>query len=61
MLLHAAMRRLRAGEELTLDATDPSTERDVPNFCEFLGHSLLLAERHEHVFHYRIRKSQGAR
>ena len=59
MLLHAAMRRLSPGDELTLDATDPSTERDVPNFCEFLGHSLLLAERHYNIFHYRIRKSQG--
>ena len=59
MLLHAAMRRLSPGDELTLDATDPSTERDVPNFCEFLGHSLLLAERHDDVFHYRIQKSQG--
>ena len=59
MLLHAAMRRLSPGDELTLDATDPSTERDVPNFCEFLGHSLLLAERHDSVFHYRIQKSQG--
>jgi len=46
MLLHAAMRRLAPGQELTLRATDPSTERDVPNFCEFLGHALLiLAER----------------
>ena len=32
MLLHAAMRRLAPGQELTLRATDPSTERDVPNF-----------------------------
>ncbi len=57
MLLHAAIRRLSPGDELTLDATDPSTERDVPNFCEFLGHSLLLAERHDNIFHYRLRKS----
>ena len=59
MLLHAAMRRLSPGDDLTLDATDPSTERDVPNFCEFLGHSLLLAERHDDIFHYHIRKAQG--
>ena len=45
MLLHAAMRRLESGQELTLRATDPSTERDVPNFCEFLGHALLVARR----------------
>ena len=57
MLLHAAIRRLRSGQELTLRATDPSTERDVPNFCEFLGHALLVARREGDEFHYRIRKA----
>ena len=57
MLLHAAMRRLAPGQELTLRATDPSTERDVPNFCEFLGHALLIARREGDEFLYRIRKA----
>ena len=57
MLLHAAMRRLQSGQELTLRATDPSTELDVPNFCEFLGHALLVARREGDEFHYRIRKA----
>ena len=57
MLLHAAMRRLQSCQELTLRATDPSTERDVPNFCEFLGHALLVARREGDEFHYRIRKA----
>ena len=57
MLLHAAIRRLQSGQELTLRATDPSTERDLPNFCEFLGHALLVARREGDEFHYRIRKA----
>ena len=57
MLLHAATRRLQSGQELTLRATDPSTERDVPNFCEFLGHALFVARREGDEFHYRIRKA----
>ena len=57
MLLHAAMRRLTPGQELTLRATDPSTERDVANFCEFLGHTLLIAHREGDQFLYRIRKA----
>lgn len=57
MLLHAAMRRLESGQELTLRATDPSTQRDVPNFCEFLGHALLFARREGDEFLYRIRKA----
>ena len=59
MLLHAAMRRLAPGQELTLRATDPSTERDVPNFCEFLGHALLIARREGDEFLYRIRKAES--
>jgi len=59
MMLHAAMRRLKQGEELTLEATDPSTERDVVNFCEFLGHTLLISERRDEIYFYRIRKSLG--
>ena len=57
MLLHDAKRRLQSGQELTLRATDPSTEREVPNFCEFLGHALLVARREGDEFHYRIRKA----
>jgi len=58
MLLHAAMRRLAPGQELLLRATDPSTERDVANFCEFLGHALLIARREGDGFLYRIRKAE---
>ena len=58
MLLHAAMRRLAPGQELTMRATDPSTERDVANFCEFLGHALLIARREGDEFLYRIRKAE---
>ena len=59
MLLHAAMRRLAPGQELTLRATDPSTERDVASFCEFLGHVLLIARREGDEFLYRIRKAES--
>ena len=59
MLLHAAMRRLAPGQELTLRATDPSTRRDVTNFCEFLGHALLTARREGGEFFYRIRKVEN--
>lgn len=57
MLLHSAMRRLQPGQELVMHATDPSTERDVANFCDFLGHGLLVARRDGDRFLYRIRKA----
>lgn len=44
MLLHKAIRDAKSGEVVKVVATDPSTERDIPKFCQFLGHELLEAE-----------------
>ena len=41
MMLHQAIRRAQAGQQIRLLATDPSTLRDIPKFCLHLGHSLL--------------------
>ena len=41
MLLHKAIRESDDGDFIEMNATDPSTERDVDKFCEFLGHNLL--------------------
>ena len=57
MMLHAAIRRAEAGETVLLTATDPSTQRDVANFCEFLGHNLLESTADEGQFTYRVRKA----
>ena len=57
MLLHAAIRRLSPGAELTLRATDPSTRRDITNFCQFLGHDLLVSEQQNEQFFFHIRKA----
>ena len=41
MLLHNKVRDLPPGAVLKVIATDPSTRRDIPKFCMFLGHELL--------------------
>ena len=41
MLLHNKIRDIPAGTFLRLTATDPSTQRDIPKFCLFLGHELV--------------------
>ncbi|MFO7551673.1 MAG: sulfurtransferase TusA [Haliea sp.] len=41
MLLHGSMRDIAPGETLCVIATDPTTLRDIPRFCSFLGHDLL--------------------
>lgn len=61
MLLHNRVRDLAAGEVLRVVATDPSTSRDIPRFCQFLGHELVHEERQEELFIYLIRKQQSGR
>ena len=56
MLLHGRVRAMLSGEVLTVLATDPSTQRDVARFCQFLGHALLESSENEGVFQFRIRK-----
>ena len=59
MLLHKKMREMAAGETLMLIATDPSTARDIPKFCHFLGHELTDSSVDKEVYRYSIRKSVG--
>lgn len=41
MLMHNKVRDMASGQVLKVVATDPATTRDVPKFCQFLGHELL--------------------
>ncbi|MEE4250424.1 MAG: sulfurtransferase TusA family protein, partial [Alcanivoracaceae bacterium] len=49
-------RELSGGQTLQVIATDPSTARDIPKFCQFLGHKLVSHERDGDLFRYLIRK-----
>ncbi|NVK41330.1 MAG: sulfurtransferase TusA [Oceanospirillaceae bacterium] len=59
MLLHNRVRELAPGEVLQVLATDPSTQRDIPKFCTFLGHELLAQEVASNQYSYLIRKGAG--
>lgn len=59
MLLHNKIRDIEAGQLLKLVATDPSTSRDVPKFCHFLGHELLESIEKDGSFTYLIRKVES--
>lgn len=59
MLLHNKVAELQAGETLQIIATDPTTQRDIPRFCRFLGHELLVEEAVDGVFVYLLRKGAG--
>ncbi|WP_024644174.1 sulfurtransferase TusA [Pseudomonas syringae] len=56
MMLHQKVRDLPAGGLLKVIATDPSTRRDIPKFCIFLGHELVEERAEAETFLYWIRK-----
>ena len=57
MLLHNKVRDMAEGDVLRVIATDPSTQRDIPKFCNFLDHELLEKKEAGQQFIYLIRKS----
>lgn len=59
MLLHKTVREVAAGGVIKVIATDPSTTRDIPKFCHFLGHELIHQETTEKSYIYYIKKCEG--
>lgn len=56
MMLHNRITEVELGGILRVVATDPSTTRDVPRFCQFLGHELVSEEQTEDEYIYLIRR-----
>ena len=56
MMLHNAVRDISSGEVVKVVATDPSTTRDIPKFCNFLGHELVAASEEGREYLFLIRK-----
>ena len=56
MLLHNVVRDAASGEVLKVIATDPSTTRDIPKFCNFLGHELIATGEQGRCYLFYIRK-----
>ena len=56
MMVHNKIRDMEPEQTLKIIATDPSTTRDIPKFCVFLGHELLDSSEQNQVYSYLIRK-----
>ncbi len=56
MLLHNKIREMQNGDLLRVVATDPSTTRDIPKFCIYLGHELLDESQADDKYYYLVRK-----
>ena len=57
MMLHNKVRDMQPGDVVKVLATDPSTQRDIPKFCNFLDHELLCQSEEERQYIYVIRKA----
>lgn len=55
MLMHNKVRDMRPKQVLKVLATDPATTRDVPKFCQFLGHQLVEQHEEDGCYIYFIR------
>ena len=57
MLLHKKIHEIKPGEKVLVRATDPSTTRDIPKFCHFLGHELIKNKTEDKEFIFVIVKA----
>lgn len=57
MMLHNKIRDMALGEVLEIIATDPATTRDIPKFCNFLGHELIEQTERDDIYRYLVRKA----
>lgn len=58
MMLHQVVRDAAAGDTIIVEATDPSTQRDIPKFCAYLGHELVSETRDAEIYIYTLIKGQ---
>lgn len=57
MLVRKTIRAMQKDEILLVIADDPATTRDIPSFCEFMQHQLLLAKIEQRPYQYWIKKT----
>ncbi len=56
MMIRKKMRELEAGQTLHITADDTSTTRDIPSFCRFMEHELVLTKIDAKPYSYLIKK-----
>jgi tRNA 2-thiouridine synthesizing protein A len=56
MMLHVHFRQLLPGQRVRVLTSDPTTERDIPKFCQHLGHRLIETGVIEETYEFVIEK-----
>ncbi|KZY36656.1 MULTISPECIES: sulfurtransferase TusA [unclassified Oleiphilus] len=57
MMLHSKIDEMQSGDVVKVIASDPATQRDIPKFCQFLGHELLDQSQENGNYIYLLRKA----
>lgn len=57
MMLHSKIDEMQSGDVVKIIASDPATQRDIPKFCQFLGHELLDQSQENGNYIYLLRKA----
>ena len=57
MMVRLQLRKMQVGETLLIIADDPATTRDIPAFCRFMDHELVLSDTNELPYRYLVKKS----
>ncbi len=57
MMVRLNIRKIARGETLLVTADDPSTTRDIPSFCRFMEHELVVQDTAEKPYRYLIKKN----
>ncbi|MCH1921117.1 sulfurtransferase TusA [Shewanella sp. A3A] len=56
MMIRKQVRHMQDGETLLVIADDPATTRDIPGFCQFMDHTLVISQTETMPFQYLIKK-----
>ncbi|OIV47383.1 sulfurtransferase TusA [Sodalis sp. TME1] len=60
MMVRKAVRHMADGQTLLIIADDPATTRDIPGFCRFMEHTLLVQATEQLPYRYLLRKGLTA-
>lgn len=56
MMVRKTIRQMAEGETLLIIADDPATKRDIPGFCRFMEHTLLMQSVEQIPYQYLLQK-----
>lgn len=57
MMVRLSMRKMNIGDTLLIVADDHSTTRDIPKFCTFMEHELILSDVEQVPYRFLIKKA----